>query len=380
MNRLNALIAALCPGGVEYKPLEQCCSILDNRRKPITKSARIKGEYPYYGANGIQDYVSDYIFDGDYVLVGEDGSVITTNGNPVVNWAKGKMWVNNHAHIIEGKEGVLLRYLFHYIQTINVSALIHGNIPKLTGGDFRKLSIPLPPLPIQQEIVRILDKFTALEAELEAELEARMKQYEYYRNHLFAYRDDLPVIELGEVAQYSKARINATDLNSDNYVGVDNLLPNKRGKTKSSYVPENGMCTRYQEGDILIGNIRPYLKKIWRASNIGGTNGDVLVINITDNSVLSEYLYHLLSSDLFFSYNMQYAKGTKMPRGSKEAIMKYKIPIPPLAEQERIVAILDRFDTLVNDITQGLPAEIAARRKQYEYYRNKLLTFKEKVS
>ena len=97
MSRLDELIQELCPDGVRFKPLEQCCNILDNKRKPVTKAAREAGEFPYYGANGIQDYVSNYIFDGTFVLVGEDGSVVTANGNPVVNWATGKIWVNNHA-------------------------------------------------------------------------------------------------------------------------------------------------------------------------------------------------------------------------------------------------------------------------------------------
>ena len=147
MSRLDEMIAELCPDGLEFKPLEKCCTILDYKRRPVTKASRQAGQYPYYGANGVQDYVSDYIFDGTFILVGEDGSVITPNGKPVVNWASGKIWVNNHAHIAEEKDGVLLRYLYHYLQTINVKPLIHGNIPKLTGGDFRALQIPIPPLP-----------------------------------------------------------------------------------------------------------------------------------------------------------------------------------------------------------------------------------------
>lgn len=170
MNKLEQLIEELCPEGVGYKKLEHCCNILDRKRQPVTKSAREPGDYPYYGANGIQDYVSDYIFDGTFILVGEDGSVMNKNGNPVVTWAQGKIWVNNHAHIIEGIEGVLLRYLYHYIQTVDVTSLIHGNIPKLTGRDFKAIPIPLPPLPVQHEIVRILDNFTKLIVELTEEL------------------------------------------------------------------------------------------------------------------------------------------------------------------------------------------------------------------
>lgn len=147
MSKLEKLIQELCPDGVKYKKLGECCNILDYKRNPITKSAREVGEYPYYGANGIQDYISNYIFDGTFVLVGEDGSVVTKRGTPVVTWAEGKIWVNNHAHIIEEKEGVLLRYLFHYIQTIDVTSLIHGNIPKLTGKDFKALQIAIPRFP-----------------------------------------------------------------------------------------------------------------------------------------------------------------------------------------------------------------------------------------
>ena len=168
-------------------------------------------------------------------------------------------------------------------------------------------------------------------------------------------------------------------LTAQNYVGVDNLLPNKKGKTKSAYVPSNGSFIKFRKNDILIGNIRPYLKKIWLATHDGGTNGDVLVICIaTENKlrITPDFLYYLLSSDNFFYYDMQYAKGAKMPRGNKQIIMEYHIPVPPLAEQERIVAILDKFDALVNDISSGLPAELEMRRKQYEYYRDRLLTFK----
>ena len=186
MSKLEELIQELCPDGVEYKTLEKCCHILDKYRKPISKSFRQKGEYPYYGANGIQDYVTDYIFEGEFVLVGEDGSVLTSNNHPIVNWASGKLWVNNHAHVISESNTALLRYLYYYLQTINIKHLIHGNIPKLTGKDLKSLMIPLPPLPVQEEIVRILDNFTELTAELTAEITVRKKQYEYYRKELLS--------------------------------------------------------------------------------------------------------------------------------------------------------------------------------------------------
>ena len=174
-------------------PLSSCCQILDKKRKPITKSQRNEGEFPYYGANGIQDYVADYLFDGDFVLVGEDGSVITEEGKPVVTWATGKIWVNNHAHIIEEIEGVSLRYLYHFLQTVDISSLVHGNIPKLTQGDFRELQIVIPSISEQLRIVEILDKFYDISHDLQkglpAEIEARRKQYEYYRDKLLTFKE-----------------------------------------------------------------------------------------------------------------------------------------------------------------------------------------------
>ena len=183
-------------------------------------------------------------------------------------------------------------------------------------------------------------------------------------------------VELGAIARYSKERIEATKLTSENYVGVDNLLQDRNGKTTATYLPKQGSFTAYNQSDILIGNIRPYLKKIWYANQSGGTNGDVLVIqNLVPSCLESHYLYYVLSDDCFFCYDMQHAKGSKMPRGDKTAIMQYDFILPPLSEQERIVSILDKFNTLTNSLSEGLPKEIEQRQKQYEYWREQLLNF-----
>ncbi len=377
MNKLKELINKLCPKGVEYKKLEDCCNILDNERKPVTKSARIKGEYPYYGANGIQDYVSDYIFDGTFVLVGEDGSVINKNGNPVVTWAEGKIWVNNHAHVIKEKENVLLRYLYYYIQTINVSVLIHGNIPKLNQGDFRNLRIAVPPLEVQCEIVHILDDFTLLSAELSAELKARKRQYEYYKNKIFNNKN-VKYMRLEEIGQVKMCkRILKKQTNSIS--GIPFYKIGTFGKEPDAYISEEtykDYLKKYnhpKKGDILI--------------SCAGTIGRTVVYDgkpayFQDSNIV--WLEHdesiVLNKYLLYSYSLNpwnISNGGTIARLYNDNILKAVIPVPTIEDQIKIIKVLDNFDKICNSLMDGLPAEIEARQKQYEYYRDKLLTFKE---
>ena len=182
---------------------------------------------------------------------------------------------------------------------------------------------------------------------------------------------------LEQVSHYSSDRIDASDVNANSYVGVDNLLPEKAGKVPSEYVPEEGRLIAFHIGDVLIGNIRPYLKKIWRATHDGGTNGDVLVV-CPCKMINSGFLYYCLSSDNFFHYDMQHARGSKMPRGDKSAIMQFEVPVPPMEVQREIVQILDKFALLRQELSAMLSAELSARTKQYEHYRDQLLTFKRK--
>ena len=319
--------------------------------------------------------------------------VITNTSENVEDVCKAVLYSGNveavtggHATIIRPKDYILPKYLVYYTLTLDFftqkKRLAKGTkVIDVSAKDLAKIVLPLPPLRVQARIVDILDKFTQLEAELEAELEARKKQYAYYRDQLLKFSQYPPLNvntewkTLGEVAEYVRQRVAVDQLCAQTYVGVDNLLPNRAGKQDSNYLPTEGNAIAYQPNDILIGNIRPYLKKIWKADNEGGASGDVLVVRIKNSLLTPGYLYHLLADDRFFSYDMQHAKGAKMPRGNKEKILDYVIPLPPLSEQRRIVEILDRFDTLTNSISEGLPREIALRRKQYEYYRDALLRF-----
>ena len=180
--------------------------------------------------------------------------------------------------------------------------------------------------------------------------------------------DGVEYKKLGEIAHYAKDRIKISDIDARNYVGVEHLRQNTEGREMSVTLPEVDFVISFYPEDILIGNIRPYLKKAWLADCNGGTNGDVLTIRIVDKMYVSpQYLFYILSSEQFFMYDMKYAKGAKMPRGDKKAVMNYAIPVPPLAIQNEIVKLLDNFTELT--------AELQLRKKQYSFYRDSLLNF-----
>ena len=390
MSRLDELIQEYCPDGVEYRQLKDCCNVLDKKRKPITKAARETGIYPYYGANGIQDYVVDYIFDGTFILVGEDGSVITPTGRPVVNWAEGKIWVNNHAHIVAEREGVLLRFLYHFIQTVDVTAFIHGNIPKFTGGDFKSLQVPIPPLPVQEEIVRILDTFTELTAELTAELQARKKQYEYYSEKVLnsyivkdvTLSDILLSIHTG-LNPRRFFRVNTDDA-KNYYVTIREFKGGQLQFTdKTDRINDEAMrlCnnrSNLEVGDVLFsgtGTIGETYVIEKEPSNWNIKEG-VYSLKPNKKRVLSKFLkYYLSSMEMRNKYEML-AEGGTVKSISMKKMGDLIVKLPSIEDQERIIETLDHFNTLCNNLTSGLPAEIESRQKQYEYYRDKLLTFK----
>jgi len=179
---------------------------------------------------------------------------------------------------------------------------------------------------------------------------------------------------LGEIAHYSDTRVSSDLLDNDTFVGVDNLLADKQGRTTATYRPNTATLTGFAPGDVLLGNIRPYLKKVWLADRAGGCSGDVLAIRRAqeyEDDVLPKFLYYVLSSERFFAYNNQNAKGAKMPRGSKDAILRYKFQVPALEVQREIVRVLDLFQSLEAE----LEAELEARRQQYDHYRDSLLAF-----
>ena len=179
-------------GEVPVAELGDLVEVLDSKRKPVKRGDRVAGPYPYYGANGVLEHVNDYLFDGTFLLVGEDGSVLTADNKPVLNWAEGKIWVNNHAHTLAERPSVAsLRYLYYALSICDATELVHGTPPKLNQKNLRSIEVLLPPLPIQRQVVDVLDRFDALTSSLTdglpAEIEARRQQYEFYRDRLLDF-------------------------------------------------------------------------------------------------------------------------------------------------------------------------------------------------
>ncbi|GAA8704808.1 hypothetical protein HpBT348_09430 [Helicobacter pylori] len=413
MHKIERLLQTLAPKGVEFRKLGEVCEILDNRRIPIAKNKRNPGIYPYYGANGIQDYIDSYIFDGDFVLVGEDGSVINKDNTPVVNWASGKIWVNNHAHVLQTKNELKLKFLYFYLQTIDVSYCVVGTPPKINQENLKKITIPIPPLEIQQEIVKILDAFTELNTELNTELKARKKQYEYYQNMLLDFKDTnqshkdakmsaktypkplktllqtlapkgVEFRKLGEIGEFTRGNgLLKSDLQDKGrpvvHYGQIHTQYNLSIDKTISYANDAlfHKLKKAKPNDILIAttseNVKDVGKSIaWLGNEEIAFSGDMYSYSTNENP---KFIIYYFQTWFFQKEKEKRITGTKVMRIHENDLKQITIPIPPLEIQQEIVKILDQFLALTTDLLAGIPAEIEARKKQYEYYREKLLTF-----
>ena len=349
--------------------------IANNNRKPVKSSNRTIGNIPYYGANNIQDYVNGYTHNGTYILVAEDGTASVENYS--IQWAVGKFWANNHVHVLRGVGFIESRFIFHYLRTVNF-------IPFLTGGERAKLTkrklqeIPIPilcpnnptkSLEIQRKLVEILDKFTELEAELEAELDCRKRQYEYYRNKLLSFDmlnegggkrlNNVTIKMLGEIVNIKNGKdwkhLKEGSIPIYGSGGIMGYVDKASYNEPSVLIPRKGS----------INNLFYVDKPFW--------NVDTIFYTVIDKEqILPKFLFYFLCN-----YNIgQLSTNSTRPSLTQSILAKIKIPIPPLSEQQRIVSILDKFDTLTSSISEGLPKEIELRRKQYEYYREQLLSFR----
>ena len=372
---------------VEWKPLDEVANIANNARKPVKSSLRVSGNIPYYGANNIQDYVEGYTHDGEFVLIAEDGSASLENYS--IQWAVGKFWANNHVHVVNGKEGLNNRFLYHYLTSMNFIPFLAGKErAKLTKAKLQQIPIPIPPLSVQTEIVRILDALTALTSELTSELTLRRKQYEYYREKLLS-EEELEKVgfewkTLGDVAKIQRgasprpiSQYITDDPNGIPWIKIgDTSLDSKYiENTAQKITVEGAEKSRILKcGDFVMSNSmsygRPYILKISGAIHDGWAS-----ISDFENILNSDFLYYYLSSNTVQNYWNGKINSSSVSNLNSDIIKSLPIPIPTLNIQIEIAKTLDKFETLTNSITEGLPLAIEQSQKRYEYYRELLLNF-----
>lgn len=372
---------------VEWKPLDEVANIANNARKPVKSSLRISGNIPYYGANNIQDYVKGYTHEGEFVLIAEDGSASLENYS--IQWAVGKFWANNHVHVVNGKEKLNNRFLYHYLTNLNFIPFLAGKErAKLTKAKLQQIPIPIPPLSVQTKIVKILDTLTALTSELTSELTLRRKQYEYYREKLLS-EEELGKVgfewrTLGDVAKIQRgasprpiSQYITDDPNGIPWIKIgDTSLDSKYiENTAQNITIEGAEKSRIlKSGDFVMSNSmsygRPYILKISGAIHDGWAS-----ISDFGNILNSDFLYYYLSSNTVQSYWNGKINSSSVSNLNSDIIKSLPIPIPTLNIQIEIAKTLDKFETLTNSITKGLPLAIEQSQKRYEYYRELLLNF-----
>ena len=348
---------------VKWMPLDEVANIANNARKPVKSSLRISGNIPYYGANNIQDYVEGYTHDGEFVLIAEDGSASLENYS--IQWAVGKFWANNHVHVVNGKEKLNNRFLYHYLTNMNFIPFLAGKErAKLTKAKLQQIPIPIPPLPVQTEIVKILDALTALTSELTSELTLRQKQYEYYREKLLSF-DSLEQLNIGgakkkliDVAKIKNGKdwkhLGEGDIPIYGSGGIMGYVDTYSYDKPTVLIPRKGTIT----------NIFYLEEPFWNVDTIYYTE-------IDRTQILPKYFYHFMKTvDL-----TKLDTGSDRPSLTQAILNEITIFVPSIEEQQRIVSILDKFETLTHSITEGLPLAIEQSHKLYEYYRELLLNF-----
>ena len=407
MSRLSEMIKELCPDGVEYKKLKE---IFDTKNgytpSKSNESYWENGTIPWFRMEDIREnghILSDSI---QYVnLNAIKGELFPANSIIVATSAT----VGEHALITvpslanqrftylmlkhEYANAFDIKFLFYYCYKLDLWCLSHlnqGSFPSVDMKQFSQFEIPVPPLAIQNEIVKLLDNFTELTAELTAELQLRKKQYSFYRDSLLNFSRNGVDVEwrtLGETCDtlsgfpFDSSQFTSSGIRLMRGMNVKRGVLDFREENNRYWKGYDGLEKYLLESDdiiiamdgSLVGQSYGLVKEEQRPLLLVQR-----VARVRSRKANPHYIYHYISSGRFTDYvNLKRTAGA-VPHISLRDIEHFKIPFPSTEKQNQIAAILDRFDALCHDLTQGLPAEIAARKKQYEYYRDKLLTFPRK--
>ena len=399
-NKAKKLIEMIQTAPVEWKPLGGENGIAIIKTGQAVSKQKISnnvGSYPVINSGKEPlGYIDEWNTENDPIG-------ITTRGAGVgsITWQEGRYFRGNlnYAVTIKNKTELDVRFLYHILlefeQEIHALCTFTG-IPALNASNLKKLLIPIPPLEIQQKIVKILDKFTELEATLEAELALRKRQYQYYRDFLLDFDNqigggiadgyqcrlkDVVWKTLGEVGKFTYGYIaKAQDAGTARFIRISDinangkLIPN--GEKYIDVLPE---CKKYllKKNDLLMARTGATYGKtmIFSEDYPAVYAGFLIKLDFDKNILIPKYYWHFAQGELFWRQANKLVSGGGQPQLNANALKMIKIPIPPIPEQEKITAILDKFDILTHSISEGLPHEIALRRKQYEYYREQLLAF-----
>jgi hypothetical protein len=387
MSRLADLIEELCPDGVEYKPLGEVAEL--KRGQSITKKSITPGDIPVIaGGRKPAYFTSSANRTGMTIVVAGSGAYAG-----FVSYWDQPIFVSDAFSVKVNEEILVPRFTYHWVcgkQKELYSLKSGGGVPHVYPKDVAKFKCPIPPLEVQCEIVRILDQFTTLEAELEAELEARRAQYEYYRNQLLSYdalasRGPVEWVKLGEVASKIITGVTPKAADPKYYQDATNPWIRTQDVNFCRINEASAFVTDQAITELPLKWVSPHSVVVAISGASAGRSAILNIravtnqhcCNIEINSKLADFRY------VYYCIASCYEQLRNLGRGARgdlnvSIIKSFEIPLPTLDEQRYIADILDRFDALVNDISSGLPAEIAARRAQYEYYRDRMLSFPEK--
>jgi type I restriction enzyme S subunit len=373
---------------VERKKLEEISNIKTGDKNAQDKEE--EGSYPFFVRSAKIERINSFSHDGEAILVPGEGGV----GN-IFHYINGKFDVHQRVYkISDFADSVSGKYIYHYMrQNFGAHATkksVKATVESLRLPMFKSFLIPLPPLKIQKQIADILDKFTELEAELDAELEARIKQYEWYRENYFSNlqeRDGVNLTRLDEIALITRGKgikkdqVQKSGVPCIRYGEIYTQYKNSAEKLVSHVTPSLAKeCVSINADDVVMaitGEDRAEIGKsiVYNGESSAVVGGDTVVIQSKEHS--GKYINHFFNSLGGRRQLSRISNGMTVLHLSTAKLKRIKIPLPPIREQKEIAEKLDHFDALVNDMKSGIPAEIAARRKQYEYYRKKLLSFSE---